>query len=296
MSNNDYSKLYVRIHSKMAAGCPVAIKLWYFCRAISNNGVAKFNINVVANLFKRTTRTIRSWLAEGLEKGYYRSVSHDNKGNYTVYYSSLFKLTKDWGHVTEIDIPELLSLRTIGIEIEAQGLQKQARCAAIYNRKESLDINPYQRKVRRSEAYIGEKATPSKLKAMGVLGRTSRYILLDPNVSTYGTTQKQIGLSVGRSLSTVYRALKTCTKVQLAQTKNEYYAEREIQAEEEGNVNKFFYARVELPKRNKKNNINNSKNKLTKVKLFKALNTLYLEDRTLVSMRYAARALRSFLK
>lgn len=288
--NSNFSKLYVRIHSKLAAGCPIAIKMWYFCRALSNNGKAQFRIAEVANLFNRSTRTVRSWLQWGLIEGFYRQVTHDNKGNYTVYYSSLFKLTKDWGHVTEIDVSELLSIREIGIQIEAQGQQKKARCAAIYNRKESLDVNPYQRKVRRSEAYLGEDVTPSKLKGMGVLGFTSRYMLMDSNSTIYGTTHQSIALFLERGQSTVYRALKNVKKIQFAQTKNEFYAEKVIQEEEKSTDSGFFYCKVELPrykKRINKNSKYNRKSRISKTLLFKSFNSLYLEDRVLLPMRTA---------
>jgi hypothetical protein len=301
---NLYEKLFVRIHSRFAAACPSAIKLWYFCRAISDNGVAKFNINNVSALFKRTNRTIRSWLAQGLDKGYYRHVSHDNKGNYTVYYSSLFKLTKNWGYVTELDIDELVALRPIAIQVEAQGLQKKARSAANFKTKEKRKENPYQRGVRRANAYF--ENPPSKLIAMGVLGITSRYILLDPNVTLYGATQETIADKTFRSVSTVARSLKDVRKLQLAQTAPEMFAMKQIQAEEEGNTNGFFSAKVDIysnkrikedlkrlrlakkgietPISKQDEEIKKKKFKITKTKVFKSSTNLYYEDRALIRL------------
>jgi hypothetical protein len=268
-----FSTLTVRIHSKLAAKCPVAIKLWYFCRALSNSGRAYFNVKQVSELFQCSVRTIRSWLSQGIKEGYYRVVLHDNKGNYTVYYSSLFALSKDWGYVTEISVSELLNIREIATEVTAIGLQKRARVAARYHRaKEKV---PFQRKVNKADRYLDNLSSPSRLKALGVLDVNDRYLFTDRNFTPYGTSHKSISRFLGRSTASVQRNLRNINKRQLAQHKEEYLIERLIQIEEEGNDDKYFYHRFHI----------SSNKEVSKVRLFKALNNLYSEDRVIFSMR-----------
>lgn len=266
----------VRIHSDVADRAS-ATKLWYYCRFCSDNGLANINLKEVSNYFNVTVQTVRNWLTWCVKNKFIRAYSTDNKGNYSIFYSALTKVCGDsFGAVANINLKEHKNLKVTATEALAQYLQNIAKFAAKKNFKDFKIHNPYQRKVRPINKLFD--STPSELKALGVLGETKRYLLVDHNFTTYGVSYDRISNFLNRSISTVKRRLKNTIKKQLAQHKNEYYAEYYF-ALEDFNSNKFIYSKV-----NKDNLI------------FKALMNVYYSSLELTSMRYRRNELKNTLR
>lgn len=276
-SLEDLNSLTLRIHTEVADKEVTAIKLWYFCRALSDNGRATFNIKEVAQFFEVTTRTIQNWINGGIRHNYFRFIQHDGKGNYVAYYSALIKVSLFWGTTSEVNLTDLKNLKVIATEIEAQHCQSKAMHAAKSQYKEQKKVNPFLRRVQAPEKYF--LSTPSVLKALGVLGQTERYLLVDHNFNIAAASHRYIGELFGRSESTIKRRLKNTQKIQLAQHKNEYYAEKEL-AQEEWKPTPYFYAKS---------------NKHSKNLLFKASANVYYPQYHLFSMRSRVKEVKAML-
>jgi len=262
----------VRIHSNIADKS-AAIKLWYYCRLCSSNGLAKINLNLVSKFFKVTKQTIRNWLKWCLDNNFIRSYRTDNRGNYSIFYSALTKVTEEIGIVTSIDLKENQNLKIKSTEAVTQHLQNVAKFAAKFNYQRIKKLeNPFARTVKDIKNLFD--LSPSELKAIGVLGRTKRYLLIDHNFSHYGISYESISKSLCRHTSTIKRRLKDTLKVQIAQQKNIYYAEYQL-ALEEFQHNRYIFC-----------NINN------KPQIFKALTNVYYPTLELNSMRYRKQQLK----
>lgn len=264
----------VRIHSEIADK-KAAVKLWYYCRLCSDNGMAFINLKEVSKYFQVTLQTVRNWFSWCVKNNYIRSYSTDYKGNYRVFYSSLKKVSNysDFGIVASVELNKHKSLKVLATEIVTQHLQNVVFHSAKhkYSKIKKKD-RKFLRKARNN--YELFDSPPSKLMTIGVLGRTKRFILVDHNYNCHGVTYKYIADTLYRSESTVKRRLKNVEKAQLAQNKNDYYAEYYF-AKEEFKDNKFIFCKVDGKKL-----------------LFKALTNVYNVYHELNSMRY----LRKFLK
>lgn len=275
---NSLSNYYVRIHSNVADKAS-ATKLWYYCRMCSDNGRATVNLLSVAQFFGVTVRTVRYWLSWCVQHKYIRHHHVDNTGECVVYYSALTTVCDGFiGSVATVDLSQRQDLKVVAAESVAQQLQKVAQFAAKHNWREQKQSNPFQRTVKPIARLFD--STPSELKALGVLGETNRYLLLDHNYTHYGVCYDFIAQHLDRSVSTVQRRLRNTHKKQIAQHKNEFYAEQFF-AEEEGHNKRFIYAKVTR----KNNNVVQL--------LFKALTNVYYPSLELNSMRYRKRAVAS---
>ncbi len=221
--------LEVRIHSHFADHAGASIKLWYVCRALSDSGRSVINVNDVAEALEVSPRTIRHWMKECKEKGYFRSIIKQGAGIYVVYYAALTKLTKGWGPTASILLSDLKNYKTCTAEIQAQSLQAQSRyCAMKYHGKKAL----------KPEDLFNN---PSEI-STGVLHVKGSLLMVKQSFILFGASQVGIASRLGRSISTVARRLKDTQKVRLAQRHRLNYTEKRILAEEwDPQVGRFFF-------------------------------------------------------
>jgi len=227
------NNLEVRIHSQFADHAGASIRLWYVCRALSDNGRASFKVKEIALSMGVSPRTVRYWIKDCKEKGYFRSVIKQGT-TYVVYYAALTKLTRGWGPTASILVSDLKDYKTCTAEIQAQSLQAQSRYCA---------MKEHGKKAHKPEDLFNN---PSEI-SPGVLFTKDNLIMVKQSFIAFGASLAGIAARLGRSISTVQRRLKNTQKVRLAQRNRLNYTEKLILAEEwSHDVGRFFFYKKQL--------------------------------------------------
>lgn len=203
----------LRLHSYLAATAKASIKLWYYCRAISDNGRAKFSISEICRDLNISRKTLRYYLSTCSE--YFHSIQKEGS-TYTCYYKSLTSLTSYWGPTAYITLKELQTYKVSATEIAIQALQASSRKLASLSSKAKLA---------KPESFF----EPSAL-SLGAIHKNTLYV--GQSFVLYGASHRGVATRLGLSESTVTRRLKNTKKIRLAKFSYTNLAEYNILAEE----------------------------------------------------------------
>lgn len=256
----------VRLHSIIADRVGSISKLWYVCRALSDNGKATFSISDISNTLEVSERTVRKWLYQGKKGGLFRAYIRE-KDRVTVYLQSLLHVCinygiSNWGSTAEILVSDLKTLKLQATEITAQALQASSINAAKQKYINSGYKNFF-KKLKSPEkifamvdSYIESKTdinldnTPSELctGVNGFIQITKKLgsvitMLTDYSFLKYGCSQSGIAAKLGRHPSTIKNRLRKSSikKVRLAITSKDNFIDRELMREEYStDLGKFF--------------------------------------------------------
>lgn len=227
--STDKSNLNVRIHAHLADGGNSSVSqghssvmLWYLVRAfdIQGSGRVSFNLEEAATLLNRSVPSIRRYLRQGKQLGFFRNFQVQGT-IVKVYYQGLFKVCQklgleSWGAVAEIEISDLNNLKLIATQIETQRLQESSR----YNAQQE------HRNVASDDDIFPSSQCSSG--ARGIIHRGERCLFVNELFAAFGASQRSIASKLGRCDRTIRkrlsnrtridRGLKPIDRVQIAQT------------------------------------------------------------------------------
>ncbi|MEP6519944.1 bifunctional DNA primase/polymerase [Microcoleus vaginatus] len=185
-------------------------------------GKGQFNITAAARILNRSAGHIRKLLCAAKNSGLIRD--YLQRGNWvTVYYTSLERAIAiagidKLGPIAAIKIDELSCLNIIATEIEAQYLQR-----ASFHRQRQEEMRQIKAEgsdLQQPTQLIGPTALHTCEKPARVLGKSDRFIYVEPGFRFYGGSIEAIaqlrGLSpatVSRHLSNSYRLVASPVRV-----------------------------------------------------------------------------------
>lgn len=227
----------IKVHTGLERAKP-ALKLWYLAKAMSNTGIAHLSLKESAETLKVKKRTIKHYLHQGKQFGYFRDWKRDGD-EITIYYCSLVSICLahrfSIGYSAFISTDQLPSLKQILTEITAQALQTASYHAA---RREQERLGNTNANLPLPEHYFPE--SPSLL-SKGVLGFYGNVLLVDQSVVPIGGSQKGIGQLIERHPQTIKRRLKSTMKRRIAHSNRMNLTELRIYQEEwNADAGKFF--------------------------------------------------------
>lgn len=227
----------IKVHTGLEKAKP-ALRLWYLAKAMSNTGIATLSLKEAAETLKVKERTIKHYLHQGKQFGYFRDWKREDDA-ITIYYSSLVSICVahgfSIGYSAFISTDQLHSLKQILTEIAAQALQVASYHAA---RREQERLGHTDANLPLPEHYFPD--SPSLL-SKGVLGFYGNVLLVDQSVVPIGGSQAGIAELIDRHPQTVKRRLKPTLKRRIAHFNRMNLAELQLYREEwHPDQGKFF--------------------------------------------------------
>lgn len=222
-------ELEVRLHAGVAESVGAISRLWYVCRALSNDGKAQLSISAVSAALLTSEKTVRSWLYKGMKAKLFRSYQR-NGDAVTIYFSSLATVCleyglKSWGATATVLVSHLKDFKVAGTEMTAQALQN----SSIYAAKaayEKRGFKGFYKKLKSPETlhalkdeYL-ESATTNPMKPSALCTGINGFmeldrkqgkivtVMTDSSFIAYGTAQTTIAAKLGRHPNTVKNRLR----------------------------------------------------------------------------------------
>jgi len=172
-------------------------------------GTGKFSLTAAARILNRSPGHVRKLLCATKKSGLIRN--YLQCGDWiTVFYSSLEKViaiagVEKLGPIAAINIDDLANIHIIATEVEAQHLQR-----ASFHRQRQEEIRQIKAEgsgLQQPTQLIAPTALHTCEKPARVLGKSDRFIYVEPGFRFYGGSQKAIAQSRGLSRATVSRHL-----------------------------------------------------------------------------------------
>ena len=209
---------FVRFPASLYSYYGHPMKLWVLARAKDGKGAGRAVLRMaeVRGLVKRSTSTIRRWMAEGIKKGLFsaRTFNQDGECFIEIYYASKEKACfgagrLDLGTVGLINIKEdLEALHVVATDIIALGIQRRSRHAQYQEQ-----VKKASQRLGVAEEFAEKKAVkplpperlghPCENKMARVLWSDDRFVFGSEGLAAYGASLETIagerGLSVRQS-------------------------------------------------------------------------------------------------
>jgi hypothetical protein len=172
-------------------------------------GIGKFSLTAAARILNRSPGHIRKLLCAAKNSRLIRN--YLQRGDWvTVFYTSLEKAIAladidKLGPIAAINIDDLANIHIIATEVEAQHLQR-----ASFHRQRQEEIRQIKAEgsgLQQPTQLIAPTALHTCEKPARVLGKSDRFIYVEPGFRFYGGSQKAIAQSRGLSRATVSRHL-----------------------------------------------------------------------------------------
>lgn len=199
----------VRIPARVYSYYGPKLKIWAYSQLLAQgSGRAAFSLQQCADDLKRSTSTIRRWLATACRQKLLRNF-YTCEDLCVVYPTAMLKIVaetgwSDLGEIFEVKLDDVTKLRNLNIlctEAIACGLQK----ASLYAAQKELDQSPEQ----------AELLNPTKPAEPGtrVLWQGQQFLAVSERVKTWGVSQEKIAVvrnvhqkTILRHLDSAYRS------------------------------------------------------------------------------------------
>ena len=132
-------QLNIRIHARVLDSHP-GMRFYYLCRALDSDGCGwvSLSVELAAQIFGVTPRTVQRWLEQGCKRGWFREVINGAENNKTIYYTSLAKVAaklglSGLGAIADVSIDQIIGrseTKALCTLLDALYKQKQSYFAA----------------------------------------------------------------------------------------------------------------------------------------------------------------------